>query len=128
ARKRNLSFSITLDNIWKLFIKQNGKCAMSGIKLILGKTLSSEYTASLDRIDSTKGYHIENVQWVHKRLNFMKSDTPEKDFFEWVYRINQNQTDKLLQNLNFNQNKIFYVTPDTELITKESMSQFSQNS
>jgi hypothetical protein len=31
-------------------------------------------TASLDRIDSTKGYLVGNVQWVHKDINNIKQD------------------------------------------------------
>lgn len=35
---------------------------------------SSLQTASLDRIDSSKGYTIDNVWWIHKQLNWMKWD------------------------------------------------------
>ena len=32
-----------------------------------------ECIGSLDRIDSLKGYAIDNVQWVHKDINKMKN-------------------------------------------------------
>jgi len=41
-------------------------------------------TASLDRIDSSKGYESGNIQWVHKQLNNMKQALPENEFFEWI--------------------------------------------
>ena len=47
-------------------------------------------TASLDRIDSTKGYFIENVQWVHKYVNIMKWHTANQEFIEWCKLIAAN--------------------------------------
>ena len=44
-------------------------------------------TASLDRIDSKKGYTIDNIQWVHKDVNKMKMDLQEEDFFRIVKEI-----------------------------------------
>ena len=39
-------------------------------------------TASLDRIDSSKGYIKGNVQWVHKEFNKMKLDLLDKEFID----------------------------------------------
>ena len=44
-------------------------------------------TASLDRIDSKKGYIEGNVQWVHKNVNKMKMDLDEKEFFSIVKQV-----------------------------------------
>lgn len=41
-----------------------------------------EQTASLDRIDSSKGYIPGNVQWVHKDVNKMKLALSEKRLLE----------------------------------------------
>ena len=38
------------------------------------------FTASLDRIDNTKGYTQDNVQWVHKDINRIKSDLSQEYF------------------------------------------------
>jgi hypothetical protein len=43
----------------------------------------------LDRIDSSKGYTIDNVQWVHKIVNIMKHDVEEKEFFNWCKLITE---------------------------------------
>lgn len=75
-KKRN--FKITIKQVWRLFLKQNRKCALSGIDLTFGKNK----TASLDRIDSNKGYIISNVQWIHKDINFMKMDCEEEKFIK----------------------------------------------
>lgn len=41
-----------------------------------------EGTASLDRIDSSRGYVEGNVQWVHKDVNFMKQALSQERFVE----------------------------------------------
>ena len=76
AAKRNLSFNITIEQIWNIFEKQNGKCVLSGLPITL-KIIKRKQTASLDRIDSTKGYEPTNVQWVHIDINKLKSNLPE---------------------------------------------------
>ncbi|WP_337902739.1 hypothetical protein, partial [Mesomycoplasma ovipneumoniae] len=58
ARLRNLEFSITLKDVWNMFIKQNRKCSLTGLEIVFAKNRKqmSTTTSSLDRIDSTKGY------------------------------------------------------------------------
>lgn len=34
----------------------------------------------LDRIDSTKGYIVGNIQWIHKAVNKMKMEFSVADF------------------------------------------------
>lgn len=73
--------NITVQDGWELFEKQNGKCAYTGLDLMFGKT-SKNNTASLDRIDSNRGYIKGNVQWVHKDVNFMKRTFPHEYFIK----------------------------------------------
>ena len=84
AKIRNLEFSISQEQIWELFLKQNRKCALTGLDLHFS-TLScgNDGTASLDRIDSSKGYSIDNVWWVHKDINVMKMDLSVEKFKEY---------------------------------------------
>ncbi len=86
AKKRNIEFDITIEYIWNLFIKQNRKCALSGLSLCFTKTtielMHGGATASLDRKDSSKGYVKDNVQWVHKKVNKIKQDLQEKELVE----------------------------------------------
>jgi hypothetical protein len=77
AIKRNLEFSITIENMWDTFIKQNGKCALTGETIFFRKRATGEQTASIDRIDSNLGYTIQNIQWVHKDINLMKQNLSE---------------------------------------------------
>jgi hypothetical protein len=84
AESRNLDFDITIEYIWDLFLKQYGKCALSGIRLTLGR---KRQNASLDRINSKYGYTKNNVQWVHKDVNRMKWQFNEKYFLKFCKMI-----------------------------------------
>ncbi len=87
-KRKNLPFNITKEYIWDLFLKQDGKCALSGVNLCFGpKSKRNERTASLDRINSGLGYIIGNVQWVHKRVNSMKREYSQSEFIEWCRKI-----------------------------------------
>jgi hypothetical protein len=82
ATQRGLVFDITAEYAWNLFLKQNRSCCLSGMPLQFStRCWTHDVTASLDRIDSAKGYVVGNVQWVHKMVNFMKQ---EFDQFEFV--------------------------------------------
>lgn len=76
ARVRGIEFNITPEEMWSVWVKQNGSCAYTGMKLTHG------IDASLDRIDSSKPYTVDNVQWVLKDINKMKMDLFNDRFIE----------------------------------------------
>lgn len=91
---RGYEFNLDLDYVNDLFKKQNEKCALSGLEIKFSTPWDGKTTASLDRIDSTKGYIKGNVQWVHKRINSMKSNMTDEEFIKLcgsVYTFNQNR-------------------------------------
>lgn len=89
AVARNIPISVTKEFLYDLLVKQQrNHCALSGLYIAIATTVNGhkrkrETTASLDRIDSTKGYTEDNVQWIHKDINRMKSyfDT---NYFMWL--------------------------------------------
>lgn len=83
-------YNISNEYIWKLFLKQDRKCALSGLFIEFAKSTYIRGTASLDRIDSSKGYIEGNVQWVHKDVNRIKSDISEDYFVELCKLITKN--------------------------------------
>lgn len=89
AASRKLLFNITIEYIWELYLKQKGKCALSGVPIIFSTWWKGEQTASLDRIDSKNGYEIGNVQWIHKAINKMKGKLSDQKFVEWCKTISQ---------------------------------------
>lgn len=70
--RRKLDIDIVVEDGWKLYLEQNKKCALSGVDLYFSDTAEGSRNASMDRIDSSKGYIKGNVQWVHKDVNMMK--------------------------------------------------------
>ena len=88
AKKRNLEMSISIEYAWNKFIEQNRMCALTGIPIYFQarKDLRNA-TASLDRIDSSKGYIEGNVQWVHKKINYMKQQFNQTEFIEWCKKV-----------------------------------------
>lgn len=110
AKERNLEFNITKEYAYNLFLEQSNLCALSGEPITLYKSFKyrrTEQSASLDRIDSSKGYIEGNVQWVHKRVNFMKGAMGEGEFFHFVKKIYERQCLELM-----------YLTPSEPFITK----------
>jgi hypothetical protein len=85
-RKNPVEISLTIKEAWELFLKQNRKCALSGLPLEFSYK-GCHNTASLDRIDSSKGYEFNNVQWVHKHINFMKRIYDQEYFIEMCKKV-----------------------------------------
>lgn len=80
--------TISIEYAWNLFILQNRKCALTGIILKFPKKYKDkDYTASLDRIDSSKGYVEGNVQWVHKHINIMKNKFDNQYFIDMCKKV-----------------------------------------
>lgn len=86
--RKNLKFSLTIDQAWNLFQTQKALCNLTGIPLTFGKGAKGiGRTASLDRIDSRQGYVIDNVQWVHKDINWMKNTFTQAHFIEMCKKV-----------------------------------------
>ena len=74
AANRGIPWEITIE---EMFSHYSGKCALTGWDISIKY---SEQTASLDRIDSNKGYEPSNIQWVHSMVNMAKNKYSESDF------------------------------------------------
>lgn len=85
AEVRNLEFTIDLDYISNLMEKQNFKCALTKIDIHFpehGTPNDGSMPASIDRIDSSKGYVPGNVQIILKKVNMMKQKYTQEEFIE----------------------------------------------
>lgn len=89
AKIRNIPFSLSIEFLWNLYIKQKGLCALTNIPITLEVAIKdcnvdwNIITASLDRIDSTKPYIESNVWWVHKRINRLKNNYSLEELLYW---------------------------------------------
>lgn len=94
AKFRGLSFNLTIQDAWQKFLDQNRLCALSGNLLVFNPKYCNPrskvpewQTASLDRIDSNKGYSLDNIQWVDVSVNYMKNDMSENDFIKFCVDV-----------------------------------------
>lgn len=87
AKQRNILFDINIDQCWCIYLEQAGKCAVTGEILVFdeaGKIRNhGNQTASLDRIDNKKGYVVENIRWVHKKVNMSRNKLSNEKFLEY---------------------------------------------
>jgi len=93
AERRKIEVNVTKNYLYNLYKKQNKKCALTGVDLYFTnlRTNYNRYTnASLDRINSSKGYVKDNIQWVEKRVNMMKQQYSQDEFIEVCKKVANN--------------------------------------
>ena len=82
AKEKGREMNVSIKEMWDQFEQQHGLCALTGRLISL-----TDHTASLDRIDSSKGYVIGNIQWLHKDINALKNDFPEDVFVSMCVQV-----------------------------------------
>lgn len=65
-----MEFDLTADDI-----KVPEYCPVLGIQLAVAEGIAADFSPSLDRIDSTKGYTPDNVEVMSYRANRIKNDS-----------------------------------------------------
>lgn len=88
ARGRSKEFNLIDTDLLDLWDKQNGRCAYT--KLPLLATANQFNTVSLDRVDSSKGYVVGNIQLVCAAINKMKQEYTEEMFLLFCLLVTQN--------------------------------------
>jgi hypothetical protein len=68
--KKNRAFNIDVKYMTKVWNQQRGKCYYSNISMVFG--IASLRSASIDRIDSSRGYVRGNVVWASQAMNYLK--------------------------------------------------------
>lgn len=76
---RNISWTLDPDRLVR-DIMADPRCQLSGQDLVFEPNWM--YTVSIDRKDSNRGYHHDNVQWVGVSVNTAKSSLPDEDFVD----------------------------------------------
>lgn len=102
AKIKGREVTVSIQQAWDKFVEQDRKCALTGLELYMNRSYGSGnergkgvHTASLDRIDSTKGYSVGNIQWVHKTINMLKSNLAQDDFVRWCELVASHATPML---------------------------------
>lgn len=90
AKKRNLVFELTEEQFREIIAKD---CCICGAE---PKEMSRKYKRirstpilvnGIDRIDSTKGYTIDNIQPMCTSCNMAKSNMGDEEFLVWVQKL-----------------------------------------
>jgi len=84
-KNREKEISIDIDYLLEVWENQNGICPYTGISLVHPsfKNINCKIkTASLDRINSSKGYIKDNLQFVSIAINNMKSSMSHEQTIE----------------------------------------------
>lgn len=82
AKRRKIEFQITPKDMWEQAMAQGVKCALTDTPLVFAELQRNreDGNASLDRIESSRGYVRGNIQWVLKDINVAKSDMSQDQF------------------------------------------------
>jgi len=92
-KETSVEVNLTLKYLKKIWDKQMGICPYTGIKMILPdttnlyQTIHSLKKASIDRIDSSKGYIEDNVEFVCMAINFAKNNYKREDMKSFIKEI-----------------------------------------
>lgn len=72
AKKRNISFTLTITDLYDLSFPVT--CPVLGIPMKFNRGNPKDDSYSIDRIDSSLGYHADNICVISYRANRLKSD------------------------------------------------------
>lgn len=77
AAKRNIPFELTLMDLHNLSYPIT--CPILGIPLYFNRGSADDNSYSIDRIDSTKGYVIDNIEVISLRANKLKNNASKQE-------------------------------------------------
>lgn len=88
-RKKKFFEELDIEKLIEMWENQKGKCKITNVDLVLHhepnyKTISNNYKASIDRIDSSKPYSIENIQFVSYSINNLKHTMTDDEVYEFL--------------------------------------------
>jgi deoxyuridine 5'-triphosphate nucleotidohydrolase len=100
SKPRQIKFDLTWEQLKTLHNKQKGLCYYTNVPLVLTFAANPERVQlynqlSIDRVDSNKGYEIDNIVLCCLSINMMKNDFPMEDLKNMFKAIH----DKQIQNL-----------------------------
>jgi hypothetical protein len=83
CNRKNIAFNLTTDFLNDLFVKQNGRCALTGVPFpSADQTALSPHTLSIDRIIPSYGYTVGNVRLVTYIVNCALNKWGEESLYE----------------------------------------------
>lgn len=88
-RKNRKECLVSIEDLKDIWNKQNGYCAYSNLKLVLPTHSDicpdAPYkVASVDRIDSSKPYTKDNIQFVSRTINYAKNSMSHQEMCKFI--------------------------------------------
>jgi hypothetical protein len=90
AKSRKMSFNIDFDNAISIMKSNCNYCGIEPSNLFWKSYYNVKYNG-IDRVDNLIGYEKNNLVSCCKMCNIAKNNNSEKDFLDWIKRINKFQ-------------------------------------
>jgi hypothetical protein len=72
AKKRNIEFNLSVTDMYHLEYPLT--CPILGIPMVFNRGKVQDNSYSIDRIDNTIGYQLDNIQIISYRANILKNN------------------------------------------------------
>lgn len=92
AQRKKIKFDLSIDDLHALWIKQDGKCAITNLQMELNshkREKANSFIVSLDRIVPELGYTNSNIQLICLAVNRMKWNYDPEQFEFWIRIISR---------------------------------------
>jgi len=86
-KRRPTDNPATRDELWEMWDKSGGRCAISGIQMVWGKGRVMPNSLSLDRIDADQGYSKGNVRLVCHAINAFRGRMTDAEMLDMAKAI-----------------------------------------
>ena len=90
---------ITLDYLFEIGEQQRWRCALSdqNLEFVRGGQIWRNYwcnpkICTIDRIDSSEGYVVDNIQLLSWDINYIKQNLPNSEFVELCKKVADHHT------------------------------------
>jgi hypothetical protein len=93
ASSKNREFTLSEDQFRSLILGDCHYCGALPSALVKGHRFNGDLIVNgIDRLDSDRGYVLDNVVSCCSRCNLGKRDLTKRDFLSWIERVHQFQT------------------------------------
>ena len=82
AKKRNIPFDLNISDMY--LISYPLTCPILGLPLRFHKGKAQDDSYSVDRIDSSLGYNIDNIQIISNKANRIKNNATSEELQKFV--------------------------------------------
>ena len=82
AKKRDILFDLSISDMY--LISYPLTCPILGLPLQFHKGKAQDNSYSVDRIDSSLGYHIDNIQIISNKANRIKNNATSEELQKFV--------------------------------------------